>query len=107
TAASPPFVRARTACGTTSASSSWQTSTGDQANADEAWRWYQARSQAARTLVPHPGYAAVRQIGDHADRLTIVTQNVDGLHARSGSSDVLELHGSLREVRCLECGVVE
>jgi NAD-dependent deacetylase len=33
-----------------------------------------------------------------------VTQNIDGLHHRAGSSDVLELHGNLREVRCDDCG---
>jgi len=37
----------------------------------------------------------------------ILTQNVDGLHTRAGSSDVVELHGSLRSARCLACGWTE
>lgn len=38
---------------------------------------------------------------------TLVTQNVDGLHNKAGSESVLELHGSLRKVKCTKCGKVE
>lgn len=40
-------------------------------------------------------------------RLTIITQNVDGLHAAAGSKRVIELHGSLYKTQCTKCGHVE
>src|SRR5690606_41483986 len=39
-------------------------------------------------------------------RFTLITQNVDGLHQRAGSQRVVELHGSLHQMRCLDCGLV-
>lgn len=76
---------------------------GYRANFKDAWAWYDARARTARAIEPHAGYAAVRQMAERVEHLIIVTQNVDGLHRRAGGSDVLELHGTLREVRCLDC----
>jgi NAD-dependent deacetylase len=76
---------------------------GYRANFKDAWAWYNARATTARTTEPHAGYAAIRRMAECVDRLTVVTQNVDGLHHRAGSTDVLELHGNLRDVRCLDC----
>ena len=42
----------------------------------------------------------------HFPRVWTLTQNVDGLHRRAGSKNLLEIHGSLRHTRCLGCGVV-
>jgi len=39
-------------------------------------------------------------------RVSIVTQNIDGLHQKAGATDVLELHGSLYRTRCTKCGNV-
>lgn len=70
----------------------------------------------ARSAIGWKRFANVRPNGAHhaiADLETrgrisgVVTQNVDGLHAAAGSSNVVELHGALAEVRCLECGVRE
>ncbi len=53
---------------------------------------------------PNAGHEALASL-DHAGLLTgLVTQNVDGLHLRAGSSLVVELHGNMRTVTCLECG---
>lgn len=65
-------------------------------------RWYAQRMQQARTVVPHAGYAALVQF-EREMPLTIVTQNVDGLHHRAGSTTVYELHGTLRTARCFAC----
>ena len=54
--------------------------------------------------VPNPAHAALAQL-EAAGRITrLVTQNVDSLHQRAGSRNVIDLHGRLREVVCLDCG---
>lgn len=67
----------------------------------------------ARSLIGWPRVAAARPNGAHVAlaRLEatghirqLVTQNVDGLHQRAGSSNVIELHGNLGRVACLDCG---
>src|SRR5207249_2243707 len=57
--------------------------------------WYAWRRRLVRAAVPHPGYHALVALAGLVPELTIVTQNVDGLHTRVGSRQVLELHGSL------------
>src|SRR6202012_4454814 len=53
---------------------------------------------------PNDGHRAVAAL-ERAGALTgIITQNVDGLHQAAGARDVIELHGGLRRVVCLECG---
>lgn len=66
--------------------------------------WYLWRWRAVRAAVPHAGYRALVELEERFDRLTIVTQNVDGLHARAGSAAVIELHGSLVAFRCFDAG---
>jgi NAD-dependent deacetylase len=66
--------------------------------------WYVWRYQKAISLEPHAGYDAVVRLEDLFDDVTVVTQNVDGLHSRAGSRRVVELHGSLRRFRCVSGG---
>jgi NAD-dependent deacetylase len=77
---------------------------GYRRNQPEAWRWYAARADAARRVEPNAGHFAIVEIERRVDDFLIVTQNIDGLHQRAGSRNVLELHGNLREVRCFDCG---
>ena len=55
---------------------------------------------------PHAGYRALVALAERpgGPEIRIVTQNVDGLHARAGSRDVVELHGNLTRARCDACG---
>jgi NAD-dependent deacetylase len=73
------------------------------------WRFYNARRAGLAQARPNPGHFALadleRRFGP--DRFTLATQNVDGLHREAGSRNVLELHGSIRRVRCTACGAVE
>ncbi|MDF8265248.1 Sir2 family NAD-dependent protein deacetylase [Luteipulveratus flavus] len=74
----------------------------------EARRRYWARSFAgwrrfARAR-PNEGHRVVARLQDAGVLGTVITQNVDGLHQQAGSSDVLELHGSLEQVVCTSCG---
>ena len=55
---------------------------------------------------PNAGHQAVAALEARGLVTNVVTQNVDGLHSAAGSSDVLELHGALRQVVCLRCGDV-
>lgn len=63
--------------------------------------WYAWRRRLVRAAVPHPGYHALVALERIVPDVTIVTQNVDGLHRRAGSQRVLELHGSLERFSCL------
>lgn len=68
------------------------------------WSWYAERRRAALAAAPNPGHLALAALEALAPRLTLITQNVDGLHRRAGSSDPVELHGNLTRARCSEEG---
>jgi NAD-dependent deacetylase len=67
------------------------------------WRWYNERILAYCAAQPNAGHYALAQLESLVPEMTIATQNVDSLHARAGSKNVLELHGHLREARCTGC----
>lgn len=67
---------------------------------DVVFGWYLGRLRDVVSIEPHEGYAALVELERILGSLPIVTQNVDGLHGRAGSSDVTELHGSLSAFRC-------
>ncbi len=67
------------------------------------WTWYNERRAAHRAATPSVAHRALAQLeAQHAD-FTLATQNVDSLHLRAGSKNVIELHGHLREARCTDC----
>ena len=70
------------------------------------WRWYLWRRDLCRAAQPNAGHLALVELARQVPRLTLVTQNVDGLHRRAGSRNVLELHGCLLEARRLDDGAV-
>ncbi|MBB3036062.1 SIR2 family NAD-dependent protein deacylase [Hoyosella altamirensis] len=69
---------------------------------DFVWSWYMWRHHLVRATAPHAGHLALAQ-WEHSADVTIVTQNVDDLHERAGSSHVHHLHGSLFHFRCAQC----
>ena len=69
------------------------------------WEFYALRLDALEQAEPNDGHRALAELEQHGWIRAIVTQNVDGLHQRAGSRDVVEVHGSLREAECLACGV--
>ena len=71
------------------------------------WQVSKDRGRVALEAKPNPGHAALAALEDAGHLAAIVTQNTDGLHQASGARRVIELHGSGRQVRCLECGTVE
>jgi NAD-dependent deacetylase len=64
------------------------------------WKWYQWRRALIRNVQPNHGHLALVQLAQHVPRLTLVTQNVDGLHQQAGSQDVIELHGNIHRSIC-------
>jgi NAD-dependent deacetylase len=67
------------------------------------WRWYNERIHAYSNATPNPGHYALAELESMLHAFTLATQNVDSLHAKAGSKNVLELHGHLREARCTGC----
>lgn len=68
------------------------------------WTWYNERRAAHKDAQPSAANIALAQLESRFDDFTLATQNVDSLHLRAGSRNVLELHGNLREARCNRCG---
>ena len=72
------------------------------------WDWYAMRRAAVQQSAPNAGHLALvgleRIVKARSGAFTLITQNVDGLHAAAGSQDVLELHGNIRRVKCFDCG---
>jgi NAD-dependent deacetylase len=64
------------------------------------WRWYEWRRELVRTAEPNAGHHALVTLALRVPRLTLVTQNVDGLHQRAGSTGVIEYHGNILRDRC-------
>jgi NAD-dependent protein deacetylase/lipoamidase len=76
------------------------------ANPKRVWNWYAARREGLARATPNAGHAALVELERRAPRFALITQNVDGLHARAGSRRVIELHGNLMEDRCFAEGRV-
>jgi NAD-dependent deacetylase len=73
---------------------------------DVVWRWYAWRRELVARAEPNAGHRALVELAHRVPRCTLVTQNVDGLHRRAGSSDVIELHGDITRIRCSACCLV-
>jgi NAD-dependent deacetylase len=75
------------------------------------WEWYDWRRGLISKAQPNPGHLALAELerrgreAPSAERtFTLVTQNVDGLHDRAGSRNVVKLHGDIWLLRCTGCG---
>lgn len=80
---------------------------GFRADPQLVWRWYAWRRELVAKAKPNAGHVALAQAAARFASLRIVTQNVDGLHERAGSRDVIEIHGNILRTRCLaECGML-
>jgi NAD-dependent deacetylase len=67
------------------------------------WDWYAMRRESVARVQPNAGHAAVAAFQlRHPQRMTVITQNVDGLHQRAGSPGVLALHGNIAEDKWLD-----
>ena len=80
---------------------------GFRADPPLVWRWYAWRRTLVGAAQPNAGHVALAAAQARFDAFELITQNVDGLHARAGSAPI-ELHGRLMRTVCLaRCGFVE
>ncbi len=70
------------------------------AHPERVWSWYQWRREQIRNATPNRGHLNIVALGERLQSLTLVTQNVDGLHQMAGSDEVIELHGNIMRSKC-------
>jgi len=78
-------------------------------NPNRVWQWYQWRRSELKNKSPNDAHKAIakwqesKSLGLKQQNVTLITQNVDGLHQAGGSKDVIELHGNILRNHCLQC----
>lgn len=77
------------------------------ADAPLVWAWYRWRMARIARAQPHAGHAAIAGLASMKQHLALATQNVDDLHERAGSGNVLHLHGRITATRCRRCDVAQ
>jgi NAD-dependent deacetylase len=71
---------------------------------EKVWDFHEMRRKNTMACRPHRGHAAITEVQRKKPGMRIVTQNIDGMHQRAGTTDVIELHGSLWRLRCDAAG---
>jgi len=72
-------------------------------NPREVWKWYRERRALALKVKPNPGHYAVARFEEAHEDFLVATQNIDNLHTRAGSKNVIELHGNIMHSYCMKC----
>jgi len=76
-------------------------------NPELVWEFYAARRLRNGEVMPNAGHYALAEMEQQVPHFNLITQNVDGLHRKAGSSNVVELHGNITRVKCSRtCGVL-
>jgi NAD-dependent deacetylase len=70
---------------------------------ERVWSFYRERIHMLRDAEPNAAHLALAELERRGLVSAIVTQNIDTLHSRAGSCDVIEVHGSIRSAQCLRC----
>jgi NAD-dependent deacetylase len=71
-----------------------------EANPARVWQWYEERRKSVSAALPHRGHQALVELESMIPAVSVITQNVDGLHQLAGSSEVCELHGNIMRSKC-------
>ncbi|MFB5613157.1 MAG: NAD-dependent deacetylase [Nitrosarchaeum sp.] len=66
------------------------------------WEWYNERIKNIFAAEPNLGHKIIAELENFV-KVVVLTQNIDGLHQRAGSTEVLELHGSIVKIKCTVC----
>lgn len=80
-----------------------ETSRAFRENPKLVWGWYLWRRQRALAAQPNAGHLALPNLANSLRKVSVITQNIDDLHERAGSEDVIHLHGSLSTPKCFAC----
>uniref|UniRef100_A0A2I3MS41 NAD-dependent protein deacylase sirtuin-5, mitochondrial n=1 Tax=Papio anubis TaxID=9555 RepID=A0A2I3MS41_PAPAN len=79
-------------------------------NPSRVWEFYHYRREVMGSKEPNAGHRAIAEcetrLGKQGRRVVVITQNIDELHRKAGTKNLLEIHGSLFKTRCTSCGVV-
>ncbi|MDH3226123.1 MAG: NAD-dependent deacylase [Thermoleophilia bacterium] len=67
------------------------------------WQFHRPRIDMLSAVAPNPAHEAIAELQRRRVLHSLVTQNIDRLHSRAGSTDVIEVHGSLSRGECLQC----
>jgi len=70
---------------------------------ERVWSFYRERIHLLRDAQPNAAHGALAELEQRGLVAAVVTQNIDTLHSRAGSREVVEVHGSIRSARCLGC----
>lgn len=73
---------------------------GFKKNPKLVWEWYSMRREKVKQSAPNPGHIALAKFEEIFPNFTLITQNVDGLHQKAGSRNVIELHGNITRNKC-------
>jgi NAD-dependent deacetylase len=76
------------------------------ANPEKVWDFYALRLDVVGNAEPNDGHRALAELERRGWVDAVITQNIDRLHARAGSENVVEVHGSIGTSSCLDCGTV-
>jgi NAD-dependent deacetylase len=75
-----------------------------QRDPEKVWRFYSPRLSMLTDAEPNRAHLALADLESHGLLCAVITQNIDLLHERAGSREVLEVHGSIRTSTCVSCG---
>ncbi|HEU0253442.1 MAG TPA: NAD-dependent deacylase [Pyrinomonadaceae bacterium] len=67
------------------------------------WEWFDYRRDLLQNILPNPAHYEIALWQESFAEFTLVTQNIDGLHQKAGSQNVIELHGNIWRARCMVC----
>jgi NAD-dependent deacetylase len=70
---------------------------------DLTWKYLLQIEEACRAAKPNRGHEVIAEMESEFDRVWVLTQNVDGFHHRAGSRNVIDIHGDLHRIRCMQC----
>ncbi|MCB1201034.1 MAG: NAD-dependent deacylase [Leptospiraceae bacterium] len=70
------------------------------------WEWYNYRKEIITSKQPNAGHFAIVKLKELLPDLTVITQNVDGLHQRAGLIELYEMHGNIFKMKCLSCNTI-
>ncbi len=101
----PTFRDTRTGFWANFDPSALASASGFKRNPALVWGWYEGRRRDVRRRKPNAGHFALQDLAklDGVESLTVITQNVDDLHERAGSTDLIHLHGNLFGSQCFAC----
>jgi NAD-dependent deacetylase len=80
---------------------------GWESNPQLFWSFYQQRRRQLLEVEPNPAHAALVDLEKYVDNFLLITQNVDNLHGKAGSEQLIHMHGELEKLRCEQCNHIE